>query len=74
MQFDKAGNLTKFGILKDKLLQISLTGKPFITGGCPGCNRTYYTIDPGERHYTYPGLPSPEELQMIVSELGLEKT
>jgi biotin synthase len=71
MQFNKNGKLINFGLPKDLLLDIVRTGDPFVTHGCPGCNRPYYTIDPGQRHYTYPRFPTAEEIRVIENELLL---
>lgn len=32
-------------------------GVPFLTPGCPGCNRPFYTERPGGHHYNLPCLP-----------------
>ncbi|OYT58474.1 radical SAM protein, partial [Euryarchaeota archaeon ex4484_178] len=38
---------------KDKIMR----GLPFLTSGCPGCNRPYYNEHPGGVIYNYPSLP-----------------
>ncbi len=55
----------------EKAIRHIENGAPFITMGCPGCNRPYYTTRPGQEHRNYPRPPSPEELDSIKRELGL---
>ena len=70
MEFDKGGRLTNFGISKEQLLELIDTGKPFLTSGCPGCNRPYYNERPGGPLYNYPRQPRPEEITEEKKMLG----
>jgi biotin synthase len=54
MTFDSSGNLISFGMDEEYLLKIIETGRPFMTSGCPGCNRPYYNERPGGEIYNYP--------------------
>jgi biotin synthase-related radical SAM superfamily protein len=54
MDFDNRGCLTNFGISKDGLREVVETGEPFVTSGCPGCNRPYYNERPGGALYNCP--------------------
>jgi len=54
MTFDSSGNLVSFGKDEEYLLKIIKTGRPFMTSGCPGCNRPYYNERPGGEIYNYP--------------------
>jgi biotin synthase-related radical SAM superfamily protein len=65
MQFDKNGHITNFGISKEMLLEVIETGEPFLTSGCPGCNRPYYNERPGGPLYNYPRQLQPEEIEEI---------
>jgi biotin synthase-related radical SAM superfamily protein len=65
MEFDKDGKITSFGISKEMLLEVIETGEPFITSGCPGCNRPYYNERPGGPLYNYPRQLQPEEIEEI---------
>jgi biotin synthase-related radical SAM superfamily protein len=65
MEFDKDGKLTSFGIPKEMLLEFIETGEPFLTSGCPGCNRPYYNERPGGPLYNYPRQLQPEEIEEI---------
>ena len=70
MAFDKDGRLTNFGISKEMLLEAIDTGKPFLTSGCPGCNRPYYNERPGGPFYNYPRQLLPEEIEEAKKVLG----
>jgi biotin synthase-related radical SAM superfamily protein len=65
MEFDKDGKLTSFGISKEMLLEVTETGEPFLTSGCPGCNRPYYNERPGGPLYNYPRQLQPQEIEKI---------
>lgn len=54
MMFDKDGRLVGFGVPKGQLRRAVRTGIPFLTSGCPGCNRPYYNERPGGPLYNYP--------------------
>jgi biotin synthase-related radical SAM superfamily protein len=70
MKFDKAGRLASFGISKEQLLEVIGTGEPFLTSGCPGCNRPYYNERPGGPLYNYPRPLLPEEIEEAKRILG----
>jgi len=70
MEFDKDGRLISFGVSGDLLQQVVESGGPFLTSGCPGCNRPYYNERPGGPLYNYPRQPSPEEIREIREQLG----
>jgi biotin synthase-related radical SAM superfamily protein len=63
MAFDGNGCLTDFGVPKKRLLEVIETGEPFLTSGCPGCNRPYYNERPGGPLYNYPRQLLPEEIE-----------
>jgi len=69
MKFDSSGNLVSFGVDKDFLLKIVGTGRPFMTSGCPGCNRPYYNERPGGQIYNYPVQPQDQEVEEIADNL-----
>lgn len=72
MCFDDAGCLTDYGVDKDSLIQIVETGKPFITSGCPGCNRPFYNEKPSGPIYNYPRPLTRGELDVIKQQLRLK--
>ena len=44
-------------------------GIPFLTSGCPGCNRPFYNERPGGTIYNYPRIPEPAHIKNIINEL-----
>lgn len=70
MAFSVNGEITGFG-LKDKVLEQTVAnGIPFLTSGCPDCNRPYYNEKPSGPIYNYPKKPTEEEKRKISEELG----
>lgn len=69
MAFSSNGCLIGFGVSKDELLQVIRCGKPFLTSGCPDCNRPYYNERPGGPLYNYPRMPLPEEIDEIEKQI-----
>ncbi len=70
MAFDRNGCLTGFGVSKEQLLQVIDAGEPFLTSGCPGCNRPYYNERPGGPLYNYPRQLRPKETEEAKKVLG----
>jgi biotin synthase len=66
MSFDGKGCITHFGVGKQILLQIIQTGEPFLTSGCPDCNRPYYNEKPSGPIYNYPRPLAKEEITKIL--------
>jgi biotin synthase len=64
MAFEE-GCLTDFGVDKQILTQIVRTGEPFLTSGCPDCNRPYYNEKPSGPIYNYPRKLTRKELSEI---------
>jgi biotin synthase len=69
MKFSGDGCLIYFGVSKAKLRQMVKSGVPFITSGCPDCNRPYYNERPRGPIYNYPRLPMPEEIAKIEEQI-----
>jgi biotin synthase len=72
MLFDNEGRISDFGVSKQSLLQIVKDGKPFLTSGCPNCNRPYYNEKPSGPIYNYPRDLTEKELSEIRTQLGLD--
>jgi biotin synthase len=70
MKFDNNGKLKSFGVPKEQLLEVVETGEPFLTSGCPGCNRPYYNERPGGPLYNYPRKLRLEEIEEVKKILG----
>jgi biotin synthase-related radical SAM superfamily protein len=71
MNFDDDGCLKNFGVAKNSFREIVETGEPFITSGCPGCNRPYYNERPGGILYNCPKEPGFEEIAEAKKLLGV---
>jgi len=71
MAFSQRGEITNFGIEKTTLDRIIEAGKPFLTSGCPNCNRPYYNEKPSGPLYNYPKEPTANELALLKKELKL---
>jgi len=69
--FDAEGCISDFGVEKKVLTQIIRARKPFLTSGCPDCNRPYYNEKPSGPIYNYPKNISQEELSEIERQLAL---
>ncbi len=63
MTFDSGGCVIGFGASKERVLEAIDRGDPFLTSGCPGCNRPYYNERPGGPIYNYPRQLLPEEIE-----------
>jgi biotin synthase len=72
MAFDTKGLIRDFGISKERLASIIRTGKPFVTSGCPNCNRPFYNEKPSGPIYNFPTELTSGELSIVEKELGLE--
>ena len=58
-----------FGLEKNAMTQIIETGKPFLTSGCPDCNRPFYNEKPSGPIYNYPQNLKPSEISLIEQQL-----
>jgi biotin synthase len=65
MRFDSNERIVDFGVSNNALRQVIMTGLPFVTSGCPNCNRPYYNEKPGGPLYNYPFMPTKAELEEI---------
>jgi biotin synthase-related radical SAM superfamily protein len=71
MCFDSAGRVVDFGVQKAVILRLVDSGIPFLTSGCPDCNRPFYNEKPSGTLYNYPRAIRPAELKAIKGELKL---
>jgi biotin synthase len=72
MQFDGRGNISDFGVEEQTVSKIIQRGEPFITSGCPDCNRPYYNEKPSGPLYNYPKELTDEEISQVRKQLGLD--
>jgi len=74
MRFD-SGRLEDFGISESEILATIRKGTPFMTTGCPGCNRPYANETPTQamqgllRNYPFP--PNSEDIRIIEKQMGM---
>lgn len=71
MKFNEYEQIIDFGIPETTLKEVVESGLPFVTSGCPGCNRPYANERPGEipRNYLY--IPQQLEIEIIKEQLKL---
>lgn len=69
MTFDEEGCLVDFGVSKTLLREVVQSGKPFLTSGCPHCNRPYYNESPSGPIYNYPRPLTAVEIHEVKKQL-----
>ena len=69
MGFNEKGNITNFGVSQAQLEDAIRSGTPFLTSGCPHCNRPYYNEKPSGPLYNFPMQPSTQEIKEIEQQL-----
>jgi biotin synthase len=70
MSFNERGLVVDFGVDAETLMKVIETGEPFLTSGCPGCNRPFYNEKPSGPIYNYPRRLTKEELSNAMKQLG----
>ena len=65
LRFDDHGRIVDFGVSRKMLNKIIESGIPFLTSGCPDCNRPYYNEKPGGSIFNFPQMPTVEEIREI---------
>jgi biotin synthase-related radical SAM superfamily protein len=70
MVFGVDGRIVSFGVEKDVLKGLVEGGEPFLTSGCPGCNRPFYNEKASGPMYNYPRSILPEEIVAIKRDLA----
>jgi len=73
MRFDVHGRIVDFSVKKKTLKRVVEIGQPFLTSGCPDCNRPFYNEKPSGPLYNYPRSIRPEETATIMQQLGFER-
>jgi biotin synthase-related radical SAM superfamily protein len=63
--FDEEDKIVSFGPTEQALDSIIEGGLPFLTSGCPDCNRPFYNEKPSGPIYNYPRKLSHEEVEKI---------
>ena len=67
--FNNSGDIIKFSLNQRELWNIINTTNAFLTSGCSGCNRPYYTSKPSGPIYNYPRNLSKREIEEIYESL-----
>ncbi len=70
IQFNEENEIVSFGITEEELKSVVETGEPFLTSGCPNCNRPYYNEKPAGPIYNYPKALTWGEKRKAYQELG----
>jgi len=65
VRFDDDDQIVDFGVPKKTLYEIVESGIPFLTSGCPNCNRPYYNEKPGGSPFNFPQMPTSKEINAI---------
>lgn len=69
MGFDKEDCIIDFGVDEEALRGTIQGGEPFLTSGCPDCNRPYYNEKPSGPIYNYPRPLTEKEIGQTLQEL-----
>jgi len=69
VRFDGKDCISDFGVDKEVLAGMIQKGEPFLTSGCPNCNRPYYNEKPSGPIYNYPRPLTNEEKTRALREL-----
>jgi biotin synthase len=72
IHFHSNGKIADYNTKKETLKHITETGQPFLTSGCPDCNRPFYNEKPSGPIYNYPRNIRPNEIATIRQQLNLE--
>jgi biotin synthase len=71
LSFDEYGRLIGWNKSTEKLKEYirDNNGRMFMTSGCPGCNRPYYTSSPRGQIYNYPSPLTKDQIEETIKEL-----
>ena len=69
MKFNSEKQIVDFGVRLSELESIIESGLPFVTSGCPGCNRPYANERPSEFPRNFPYIPRSQEIERIKKQL-----
>ena len=79
LDFDSKERLITIHAKEDAIIQAINSGRPFLTGGCPGrqgdiaCNRPFGSYRPGEPFRDFPFQPTEQDIRKLKRELFLEE-
>lgn len=69
MDFDEKGLIVGFGVSDKSLRSAVRSGMPFLTSGCPNCNRPFYNEKPSGPIYNFPAPLTPQQIEEIEEDL-----
>lgn len=70
--FNVNGEILDFKTKKNDLIETIKSGIPFMTSGCPYCNRPFYNEKPSGPLYNYPRFLDHSEISEILKIFGLQ--
>lgn len=73
MTYDSRGRIVDYGLEEEAVEGVVLSGIPFQTSGCPGCNRPYANERPSEPLRNFPFPPTPRDIHAILAQMGRSK-
>jgi biotin synthase-related radical SAM superfamily protein len=73
MKFDQNGDLMDYGVSQENLKEAVASGEPFLTSGCPDCNRPFYNERAGGPLYNYPRPLTRDEVTLAEEDLLLSE-
>ncbi|MGB9665990.1 MAG: radical SAM protein [Candidatus Cryosericum sp.] len=65
LSFDDRGGITSFGLSESWIRSFLEKRFVFVTHGCPGCNRPFYTEVPGGTMFNFPAVPTATAAQEV---------
>ncbi|MFQ6068242.1 MAG: radical SAM protein [Candidatus Bathyarchaeia archaeon] len=69
MNFNEKSCIVDFGVSQEQLETAIRSGTPFLTSGCPNCNRPYYNEKPSGPLYNFPIQPTLQNIGEIKQQL-----
>lgn len=69
--FNEKGDIIDLKVSQKYLKNIIRSGKPFLTSGCPNCNRPFYNEKPSGPLYNFPIQPTLREIKEIGKQLEI---
>ena len=70
MKFDASGTLVDLGVSREELRHVIESGLPYLTSGCPNCNRPFYNEKPSGPLYNFPRPLNSSEIEEIERIVG----
>ena len=69
LDFNEKNCVVDFWVSQKQLQSAIRSGTPFLTSGCPNCNRPYYNEKPSGPIYNFPMHPTSQEIKEIEQQL-----